>query len=80
MGRTIAKRLFQTLTLLTLKFLVFNLNQPSSTSIKLHQPQSSFTNLNQASSTSNEFNCLVLPKLNWRWTCMLECIELQNVD
>ena len=60
MGRTIAKRLFQTLTLLTLKFLLFNLNQ--------------------ASSTSNEFNRLVLPKMNWRWACMLECSELQNVD
>ena len=60
MGRTIAKRLFQTLTLLTLKFLTFNLNQ--------------------ASSTSNEFNRLVLPKLNCSWACMLECIELQNVD
>ena len=60
MGRTIVKRLFQTWTLLTLKFLIINLKQ--------------------ASSTSNEFNRLVLPKLNWKWACMLQCIELQNVD
>ena len=47
-----AKILFQTKSLVTLKFLIINLSQ--------------------ALSTSNEFNRLVVPKLNWRWAFILD--------